>query len=161
MSKFTFADFVAKFPPIPMPVTLGEDTHHAFSLENEPFPDSMVVQFIHPVDRIAADDEFTEYVPCFAINDTERFIALVWWKATLLNYEYVLATFTGKGEPIDRRVIAHTRVHDGKVHRAVATIDEDWVIYIAEGESAGADDRFDPTTSRTYDVEIMADGTIQ
>ncbi len=159
--RYTFADFVGKFPPIPMPVTLGEHTHHVFSLENEPLPDAMVAQFIHPTDRTTQDDEFTEYVPCFAINDTERFIALVWWKAALLNYEYILATFTDKGELIDRRIIAYTRVQkNGRIHRAVATIDEEWVVFIAEGESADAGDAFDPTASRTYDVEILVDGTI-
>ena len=161
MTKYTFADFVAKFPPVPMPVTLGEDTHHVFARENEPLPDSMVVQFIHPADQTAADDEFTEYVPCFAIDNTESFIALVWWKATLLNYEYVLATFTNTGQLISRRVIAFTKVNAAnKVQRAVASIDEDWVIYIAEGESDERD-AFDPTTSRTYDMEIMANGMIE
>ena len=158
--KYNFPDFVGKFPPIPMPVTLGEDTHHVFSTENKPFPEEMIARFIAPTDPGAVDDPYTEYLPCFAIDDTEGFIALVWWKAELMNYEYVLATFTLKGELIDRRVIAHTRVQDGKVHRAVATIDEDWVIFIAEGESDDGD-QFDPTSSRTYDVEIQIDGTIQ
>lgn len=161
MQHYTFADFLAKFPPVPLPVTLGEDTHHVFSTENEPLPDAMIVQFIHPAEQTVADDEFTEYVPCFALKDTEYFFALVWWKATLLNYEYVLATFTPKGELIDRRVIAQTTVlNTGKIRRSVATIDEDWVIFIAEGESSDAGDHFDPTTSKTYDIEIMADGTI-
>ena len=159
MQQFTFAEFLAKFPPVSMPIVLGEDTHHVFSMENEPLPEGMVARFILPLDPEPAD-EFTEYVPCFAIEDTERFIALVWWKAGLMQYEYVLATFNDKGEPLDRRVIAHTRVRDGKVLRAVATIDEDWVIYIAEGESSDGEDHFDPTTSRTYDLELMLDGTI-
>lgn len=158
--KYNFADFVGKFPPIPMPVTLGEDTHHVFSTENKPLPGEMITQFIHPTDPNARDDEFTEYIPCFAIDDTERFIALIWWKAELLNYEYILATFTDKGELIDRRVIAHTRVTNGKVNRAVATIDEDWVVFIAEGDSEDGD-YFDPTSSKTYEVELMVDGTIQ
>lgn len=159
---YTFADFVAKFPPVPMPVTLGELTHHVFGQENEPIPDAMAAQFIHPTEQNPVDDEFTEYVPCFAIADTGRFFALVWWKASLLHYEYVLATFTARGELIDRRVIAHTRVLEtGRIHRAVATIDEDWMVYIAEGESSGPGDLFDPATSHTYDVEVMANGMIE
>ncbi|MCC7503834.1 MAG: hypothetical protein IT259_00980, partial [Saprospiraceae bacterium] len=100
------------------------------------------------------------YVPCFSIDDTESFVALVWWRAGLLNYEYVLATFSAKGELIGRRIVAFTRVNGEKVSRAVATIDEDWVVFIAEGESSGSDDFFDPTSSKTYDVEIMGDGEI-
>lgn len=159
--KYHFPDFVAKFPPVSMPVTLGEDTHHTFSTENEPLPVDMVEQFILPTnDPGTPDDEFTEYVPCFSIDDTESFVALVWWRAGLLNYEYVLATFSAKGELIGRRIVAFTRVNGEKVSRAVATIDEDWVVFIAEGESSGSDDFFDPTSSKTYDVEIMADGEI-
>lgn len=158
---YAFFDFVAKFPPVPMPVTLGEDTHLVFSRENEQIPLDMVAQFIHPLDPDgAADEEFTEYVPCFAIDETQQFIALVWWKATLLNYEYMLCTFTDKGQLIDRKVIAFTKVEDGKIRRAVATIDEDWVIFIAEGVADPKHDLLDPTTSRTYDVEIMSNGEI-
>ena len=157
---YTFADFAGKFPPVPMPVTLGEDTHHVFSTANEPLPDAMIVQYIHPTETEAADDPFTEYVPCFAIDDTDHFIALVWWKAELMNYEYVLTTFTDKGALIDRKVIAYTRIRGDKIQRAVATINEDWEIFIAAGD-AGTDDGFDPTSSRTYDLEILANGTIQ
>ncbi len=155
----TFPDFVARFPPVSMPVTLGEDTHHVFSAENDPLPEAMIAQFIHPLEEVVPDDEFTEYVPCFAIDDTERFIALVWWKAELLNYEYVLATFTMKGELIDREVIGYTRVGEGKVRRAIATINDEYEIIIAEGIS-GEDDLFDPTTSRMRHIEILATGEI-
>lgn len=158
--RYTFADFVGKFPTVPMPIILGEDTHHVFAQENEPLPDSMIAQFIHPTEGAGfVDDPYTEYVPCFAIDDTSNFIALVWWKAELLNYEYVLATFTNKGDLIDRQVIAFTRVQDGRIVRAITTIDEEWVIFIAEGESAEGD-AFDPSTSRMRDMEIMVNGTI-
>lgn len=155
-----FADFVAKFPPVPVPVTLGEDTHHVFSVENEPLSDALIALFIHPTENVVPDDEFTEYVPCFAIDDTEQFIALVWWKAGLLNYEYVLATFNLKGQLIDREVIAYTRVGEGKVHRAVATIDEEYEINIAEGTSSGADDYFDAGATTMRSLEILSTGEI-
>ncbi len=160
-ARFDFPDFVGKFPPVPMPITLGEDSHHVFSIENQPLPIEMIEQFIQPAnpDGTPPDDEYTEYVPCLAIDDTDGFVALIWWKASLLHYEYVLATFNLKGEQIDRRVIGHTRIQNGRISRAVATIDEDWVVFIAEGESADGD-IFDPTSSRTYEVEIMNDGTI-
>ena len=154
-----FPDFIAKFPPVNMPVTLGEDTHHVFSTENEPLSDAMIAQFIHPTEPVVSDDEFTEYVPCFAIDDTEQFIALVWWKAELLNYEYILATFNIKGELISREVIGYTRVGEGKVHRAVVTINEEYELIIAEGTSDERD-LFDPTTSKTRHLEILATGEI-
>jgi hypothetical protein len=157
--RLTFADFVAKFPPVAMPVTLGEETHHAFSTENEPLNDEMIVQFIHPTEAAANDDPYTEYVPCFGIEDAEQFIALVWWKAELLNYEYVLATFTAKGEFIDSQVIAQTKVEEGRVYRAVASISPALEIAVAEGFS-DADGHFEPESSKTRELEILPTGEI-
>ncbi len=159
---YAFSEFAELFPPVTMPIVLGEDTHHIFSRENKPLPQPLVDQFILPLEEKKQDAlEWTEYVPCFAIADIEHFVALVWWKAELLHYEYVLATFTPKGELIDRRVIAFTRVQGDTIHRAMATIDEDWNIFIAEGEASGVDDSFDPTTSRMREMEIMPDGRIR
>ena len=160
MKKLHFHDFLAKFPPVSMPVTLGEDTHHTFSTENEPLSDAMISQFIHPTETVLADDEFTEYVPCFSIDNTETFIAVVWWKAELLNYEYVLATFSDKGELIGRRTLAGTTVKDGVVTRAVALINEEWEITVGEGTSPDGNQIFDPTTSRTRNLEILINGEI-
>ena len=143
-----------------MPATLGEDTHHVFSVENDPLSDELIAQFIHPTEEVTPDDEFTEYMPCFAIGNTKEFIALVWWKAELLNYEYVLATFDPKGQLIDREVIAYTRVEDGKVHRAVAAINSALEIAIALGTSSDDGDSFDPATSKTVEMEVLASGEI-
>jgi len=160
MRKLTFANFVAKFPPVSMPVTLGEDTHHTFSAENEPLSDEMIVQFIHPTEKVVQEDPYTEYVPCFAIDNTEEFIALVWWKAKLMNYEYVLTTFNLKGELLDSQVIAQTRVVDGKIYRAVANISSDLEIVIAEGFSGEDGDQFDPGSSQMRELEILQSGEI-
>lgn len=156
----TFPDFAAKFPIVSMPITLGEDTHHTFSSENEPLPGDMVRQFIFPIEGIEEEDEFTEFVPCFAIEDAEGFIALVWWKAELLNYAYTLATFKMSGELIDHQVIAQTKVGRGQVMRAVATINEDLEIMVAEGSSRDGNSDFDPTTSKMHTYEIMMNGQI-
>lgn len=142
-----------------MPVTLGEDDHHTFSTENEPLPEEMIEQFIVPLDGAPAD-EFTEFVPCFSIAGTQGFAAVVYWKAGLLNYEYVLATFTLKGEVINHKVIAKTEVEGQKITRSVATIDDEWVIFVAEGKSSAEVDDFDPTTSKTFNFEILQNGEI-
>lgn len=158
--KLTFPDFIARFPPVAMPVTLGEDTHHIFGKENKPLSDALIAQFIHPLETLTPDDEMTEYIPCFGIADTQQFIALVWWKAELLNYEYVLTTFNLKGEIISQKVIAGTKVRDGKVYRSVANINEEFEIAIAEGLSVDGDRYFDPTTSKTRFMEILVNGEI-
>ncbi len=143
-----------------MPATLGEETHHVFSTENDPLSDELIAQFIHPTEAVTPDDEFTEYVPCFAIDTTREYIALVWWKAELLNYEYVLATFDLKGKLIDREVIAYTRVGQGRVLRAVATISAELEIVIATGASLDGNTLFDPESSKTLEMEILPTGDI-
>lgn len=153
----TFVEFVGKFPLVTMPVTLTEDEHLLFSKENDPLPESMVAQFIAPFE-INPIDEFTEYVPCFAIDCNEDFVALVWWKAGLLTYEYYLATFSEKGDRIDRKVIAFTIVNGNKVRRAVATIDEDLGIQVIEGTSEN--EIYDAESSRTVLMEVMPNGMI-
>ncbi len=161
MAKITASDefvaFVEKFPPLAMPVILGEDTHHTFSTENSPLSENLIEQFIIPLEKEAVD-EFTEYVPCFAIDCDEKYIALVWWKAGLLLYQYVLATYTEKGEAIDQKMIAFTLVNGNRVRRAVATIDQDLGIHIAEGVSQ--DELYDAASSLTRVMEILPNGVI-
>jgi hypothetical protein len=165
---YSFTDFVSMFPLVAAPVTLGEETHHAFSTENEPFPGAMIAQFLPILDPPAAaasvetdeDSDFTEYVPCFSLEGTQPYITLVWWKAELLNYEYTLATFTEKGESVSRMVIAYTRLRNQSIVRAVATITEDHGIIIAEGAADGAADYLDASTLQTRNLDLLPDGTI-
>lgn len=159
MSNQDFPKFLEKFPPVEMPITLGEDDHHTFSTENEPLSEALVEQFIFPFEKTPAD-EFTEYVPCFSIAGTEKFHALIYWKASLLTYEYILATFLPDGRAINRRVIAKTLVREDKIHRSVATIDEDLIILVAQSAANAADDSFDPEATRTFNFEILANGEI-
>jgi hypothetical protein len=159
-STSTFADFVAKFPPVAVPLTLGEDTHHTFGTENDPLTEAMIEQFVLPAEGVSEMDEFTEYVPCFSLEDTQGFVALVWWKAALLDYAYILATFTPQGQLIGRQEIAHTRSLNGSISRSVVTINEDWELTIAEGSSPDGNLLFDPSTMRTRYLEIMTNGEV-
>ncbi len=155
----TFDQFIDKFPPVSMPVTLGEDTHFTFSAVNDPLPLSMIHQFILPLDS-SGENEYTEYIPCFAIDGIDNFHAIVWWKADLLDYTYTLATFSLKGELIDKKIIAFTKVTQNTIHRKVTSIDEDWNIFMAEGASDGLSDVFEPSKSKTSNYEIMVNGEI-
>ena len=140
-----------------MPVVLGEDSHHLFSKENEPLTEGMIEQFILGDDTGAAD-EFTEFVPCFSIEGTKGFIALVWWKAGLLRYEYFLTTFSPKGEMLDQRIISFLEAGEGRIRRSVANIDEDWEVYIAEGTSNAETEEFEPESTKTHSFEIGFNG---
>ncbi len=146
-----FAEFLLKFPEIELPATLGEDTHHTFSTENEPLTEAMVAAFIGE-----PEDEFTEFVPCFMVGATEQFVAVVWWKAGLLNYEYFLATFKLDGQPVARRVIASTRASGDSLALMVAHITPELVVYIAEGR--GNLKELDPLSRHTFTVQFLPNG---
>ncbi len=160
MQSNNFELFLQKFPPVAMPVLLGEDEHHTFSTENEPLPEALIAEFILPMETVVEDD-FTEFVPCLRIEGTHGFAAIIYWKADLLRYEYVLATFNAKGERIARRTIAKTVVdEEGKITRSVAQIDEELIVFVAEGKSSADVDDFDPTTSKSWNYEILVNGEI-
>jgi hypothetical protein len=158
--KKGFLDFVAKFPEIELPVALTEDTRHLFSMKNLPIPDLLVESFILPYEEETLD-EFSEFMACFKIPGTGAFEALVFWRAGLLNYQYKLITFDKKGEFIDTRVIAGTYSDGETVTQSIATIQENMKIIIASGQNEASKELFDGSSSTTYFLEIMLDGTIQ
>jgi len=155
-----FNHFLEKFPEVELPVTLGEDTHLDFSRENSPLPIPMIAQHIMKAES-GDMDEFMEFIPCFKIPETFEMHAIVYWKAGLMDYQYVLATFTKKGQLIDRRVIGGIYSDGQNITQSVVTIDTDWLIYIATGQSDAADNLgYDPSTSKTIELELLADGRI-
>ncbi len=156
--KIKFEHFIEKFPEIDLPITLGENTHHQFSGQNPPLPALMIERFVLPLEKDV--DELTEFVACFRIKETSNFHAIVYWRAGLMNYIYTLATFTQKGLLIDKRVIAGTFSNGQLLTQSVATIDEDWLIVIASGQSDSSAAEYDASTSTTYQLELLPDGKI-
>ena len=159
--KITFDAFVDAFPPENLPLVLTEESIHHFNQVNQPFPALMVDQYLRPLEGLETLDEFTEFIPCFRIEDISDFIAVVYYKAELLNHQYVLATFTNKAEVIDKKVIAGTFSDNQTLIKSVATINEDLEIIIVSGtQPANEPYRFDPTKSTTQQLEILPVGKI-
>jgi hypothetical protein len=158
--KITFSQFAASFPEVQLPVLINDELARLASLNNTPLSDALVQEFILPGET---EDftEFTEYVPCFRVPDTKLFHAVVYWRAELLNYQFVLITFTEKGEEIDRYALCGT-VSDGDLLiQSVATIQEDWTILVVSGQTDARDtNSFDPTQSTSIELELLPDGTI-
>lgn len=159
-SKPSFADFLSFFPEIDLPITLTEESQIQFSRHNKALNESLTQSFILENEMAGERDEYTEYVPCFRIKETTKFHAVVFWKASLLTYEYLLATYTEKGEMINKRVIAGTKSTDGTLVRSVATIDEDWIIHIVGGVADSKDEKFEATHSQSFNFELLANGQI-
>lgn len=149
--------FLSFFPELPLPVLLSESVQLDFSRNNPPLPGLAIEQYLLPLEK-GPVDEMTEFVPCFKIGATHSFHAIVYWRAALMDYQYILLTLTEKGALIDRRVIAGT-FSDGKVlTQSVAQIDEDWAIQVVSGQSA--DDFYSADTSTMFQLELLPDGKI-
>ncbi len=157
--KIPFEDFLNRFPEIELPIALLEDTHHTFSKENEPLPIPMIGAFLSDIEGEELD-EFSEIVPCFRIPATHDFHAIVYWKAGLLNYEYVMVSFEKDGTMIDKRIIGGTKIKDGLLYQSVTTIEDDWLMYIVEGASKPDGSQFNPEGSNARNVELLATGKI-
>ena len=152
-----FEAYLECFQAIDLPVTLTEELSPVFSSENKPLKDEHIAAFIvHGNEEI---DEFTEYVPCFQLKETEHFKAVVYWKAMLMESKYVLAVYTATGEPISTRELSKLSHDSNGVTRSIATIDEDWQIVIARGTEDLEED-YDPKTSQMLLLEIMPDGSV-
>ena len=155
-----FKHFLEKFPEVTPPITLSDDTHHAFSLENKPLTEKMIEDFITRFEPKVID-EFTEYVPCFRLPKRNNMVTLVFWKASLLSYDYIIATYNDKTSAmIDKKVIAGTKVLDDKtVKRTVAIIGEDFSVTSAEGVEVN--NTFDADSSKPRRYFVTEDGFIE
>ncbi len=156
--NFSIQSFFDKFPPLQTPLTLGENSHHSFSSLNEPLPHALTEQFILPHEE-GQVDELTEFVPCFRIANAEPIIVLVYWKAGLLNYQYVMLTYSEKGQWIDRKVIGGTYSDGQTLTQSISIIDEDLSITIVSGQMEEGES-LDPSKSTAYNLEILPNGTI-
>jgi len=157
--KVTFSSFLKKFPPIDLPITLTDDMHHTFSKKNDPLSVAMIQAYIL-AEETEQPDEFTEFIACFKIPKTEKFHAIVYWKAELLTYEYILATYDKKGRLINKRVIAGTKANGEMLERSVATIEEDWIIYCVRGVAPADETNISPSSSQSLHLELLASGEI-
>ncbi len=175
--KQEFNLFLKFFPEIELPILLGEDEHHTFSQENDMLPPDLVGKFLLqgeyefvPLAQEALEleafsekeDDFIEYIPCFKLPNTDDFHAIVYWKADLLNYEYILNTFDKNGKMIAAHAIGGMKAEGNKVTQSVTNIQEDGFIYIAEGvaEYAEGTTDFDAGEGKTIRLELLNNGKI-
>lgn len=159
VAKFTFAQFLKKFPEVELPITFTDETLQAFSRTNDPLPAAMIHQFMGE-EKNVEESEFVEYVACCRLPKTYDIHAVVFWKADLMNYEFTLATFDKKGRSIQKKVIAGTKLEQDLLVRSVATIDADWTIYVVGGIADKNGNNFDPSSSKSLRLELLADGEI-
>ncbi|NBC24744.1 MAG: hypothetical protein GVX78_03920 [Bacteroidetes bacterium] len=158
--KTSFKRFLDYFPELELPIILTADAHHEFSKTNTPLPQPMIQEYILDQSLQATTDAYDEYIPCIKIPKTDAFHAIVYFKATLLVYEYYLITYDLEGHEISREKIGGMLTEGEKIHRAIPTIGEDWVIHIVEGSDELESKKYQPSDSRAFSMELLPDGKI-
>lgn len=139
-------------------MTISKDVEYDFSAGNAPIPVPMIEEHILPVEEDT--DDLTEFIACFRIAKLKDFHATVYWKAGVLNYQYVLCTWTKGGKLIDRQVIAGTFADGATITKSFARIDNDMTIYIISGQSDGMESVYDAEKSTAIEMELLPDGKI-
>lgn len=155
----SFLFFLDKFPEVDLPISLGEEEHHIFSRQNEPLNPVMIGQYILPLEDEEVDD-LTEFVACFRLPGLKDFHAIVYWKASLLSYQYTLVTLNKNGELIDKRVIAGTYYDGQQLTQSAATITQDLKIYVVSGQGDPSRQDYEASSSSAYRLQIGTSGKI-
>lgn len=153
-----FAEFIEFFPPLELPLSLLPDMSQ---IPSDPIPLPGVLQdaYILPFESDEVD-EFTEYVPYGRIAGIKDYHALIYWKAGVLRYEYILATYTAEGQPLSHAIVGGLRYEEEGILHSVAVIHEDLSIVIAEGIAQSDEAGLDPDQTQTYLMEILPTGII-
>jgi len=153
-----FAEFIEFFPPLELPLSLLPDMSQ---IPSDPLPLPGVLQdaYILPFESDEVD-EFTEYVPYGRIAGTKDYYAMIYWKAGVLRYEFILATYTAEGEPLSHAIVGGLRYEEEGILHSVAVINEDMSIVIAEGMAQTDEAGMDPEQTQTYQMEILPTGVI-
>lgn len=157
--RLNFLDFLGLFPEIEFPVTLTTESHHFFSKSNSPLPEDVIMGFLN---EISGDEPspFVEYIACFRLPKHLDFHGIVFWKADLMKYEYILTTFDKNGRLVGKQIIAGTKSNGKTIITRVATIQEDGSIIVAEGEDDPNELYYQAGKSRTYHFELLQTGDI-
>ena len=156
----SFKLFIKHFSKEKLPITLSDENIHYFDSKNRALNQDLIRRFIQQGEKAEEIDELTEYIACNLVAKTKNFIAVVYWRAQPLSYDYILSTFNKNGLLISKRVIAGVRSDGVNVHRSVATINEDWEIDIVAGSQLEADEDYNPMNSRHTSLELLSNGEI-
>lgn len=152
-----FAEFLDFFPLLHAPLSLLPDLQQ-IPVDPVPLPAVLQDAYIMPFEGDEMDD-FTEYIPYGRLAGTDGYYAILYWKAGVLRYEYILATFSPDGKPINHAIIGGLRYEDEGTIHSVAVIHENLQITIAEGLSDVGLPSASPQT-QTYQMAIRPDGEI-
>lgn len=154
-NDISFDEFLEFFPEVELPIVLTEESIHEINKMNKALPAIAIQKFIKIWDQDM--DDFEEFVPCLRFQVSKGIVAIVYWKATLLSYEYYLLTINNKVDLLSKKIIAGLISNGTDIRRSAATIKEDLTIHIVTGDEK---DSFNAIESKSHYMEIMPEGSI-
>ena len=160
-TKISFEYFLEQFPTAELPVTIGEATVREISKATKPLHPRVIDQYIKEFEEAAINEEFTEFVPCFQLPPQEQFTGIVYWRADLLQYHYVLVTLDARsGELIDRKVIGGTSYNGKDLTQSSGIITEDLMLFIVSGQGQAEEYDYEAAGSTANRFQLAENGKI-
>jgi hypothetical protein len=153
-----FRLFLQYFPEVSLPVNLTFDSHRAFGRDDKPLPELLGARFFTRWEEEVPDD-YTEFLPGFQFRSGPH-KALVYWKAALLYYAYVLVLLDPKGALLDRLELAVTSAGEEGIRQGAALIQSDGTIHTVESARAEDNPMGDPQHTITERWTINKEGRI-
>lgn len=159
--KISFEYFLEQFPVAELPITIGEETVREISKATKPLNQQLIEQYLMEYEDAAANEDFTEFVPCFQLPAQEQFIGIVYWRADLLQYHYVLVTLDARsGEMVDRKVIGGTSYNGKDLIQSSGMITEDLMVFVVSGQGLAQDYDYEAAGSTANRFQVAEDGKI-
>jgi hypothetical protein len=156
-ANLNFEDFLNFFPPIELPFSITSDTERQIAQVQDPLNPAWVVQFLLDPDQL---DEYTEFMPCFSIPNTEKFYGIIYWQASLEGNAYFLTTFSKSGNIIDHKIIAGSLYLEDALVQMVCTISEDWSILRSEAELTAKGEINKEVEPKTKFIQMTLEGEL-
>jgi hypothetical protein len=147
------------FPEVDLPVTITVSSRKAFEERNRPLPQLIQATFLDLWEGEAAD-MYTEYIPGFHFANG-RYRVLVYWKAALLHYAYILVVLDQDGLLTDRLVLVETDATDGHLRQGAAMITADREIWTVESTAGFISEGVVPDHAIAEKWTITEEGRIQ
>jgi len=102
----------------------------------------------------------SQYIPYGRIVGTKDYYAMIYWKAGVMRYEFILGTYSKEGDPLSHAIVGGLRYEEEGVLHSVAVIHEDLSITIAEGIAEADAMDLNPEQTQTYQMAISPSGVI-
>lgn len=130
----SFREFLSKFSTEEIPLFFDSDTVSYYSVKNKPLSEDSIRKFLFQNWDISAETEETEYIACCKFDLDKGICAVVYWRGSLDEYAFYIASFNKNGILIEREKFSWLTWSENKIEEAKAQI-EDLLIIVSQKEN--------------------------